>query len=185
MDVGQRAFGSHAHGGFQVGFGLIHCVAALLHNGAPNIAVDKARRRRDRLVGHLAQQIHIAALGCDTRQFLLCIQRRRIQIFRLTKALFSQGAIALGLRGLAQPELQEGVLGVILGGILQGIHGIARLAIVQQYDSVQSGHFRILGIVLHQPGNHGLCGGKILDLKKNANVSLLHRSIFGILGGQG
>ena len=86
-----------------------------LHHGTPHVAARKVRRRGDRLVSHIRQQIHITALTCDSRQFLLCIQRSRIQLCRLTKARLRQVAIALRQRRLAQPVLDEGILWRIFG----------------------------------------------------------------------
>ena len=174
----------NAHGGFEVGFSLVRRVMVHLHGSAPDIAAGKARRRGNRLIGYILQQLHVATLRRYLRQFLLGAQPGGIQVHCLAKALLSQSIVALPQRRHAQPVLDESVLGVVLGALHEGIYGIARLAIVEQHDSVQSRNFRILGVLLHQAGDHGFRGRVVLDLKKNANVSLLHRRILGILRGQ-
>ena len=102
----------------------------------------------------------------------------------LTKALFGQAAIAFGQRGLAQPELNEGVFGRVIGSPLKSIDRVICLAAIEQDNSVQHRDLGIFAVLFHQLGNHGLGGGKVTDLKQNADVSLLHRDILGVLLGQ-
>jgi len=120
----------------------------------------------------------------DAGQFLFCLQTPGIERGRLQKALFRQVHIAFGERGAAEPVLQKRVLRRALDGFLQGIHGVARLSTVQQDNAIETRDFRILGVLLHQRGDHGLGGAEVLHLKQHPHVTRLHGNVLGILGGQ-